>query len=105
MAAPQRTSLRNQLLAGLLPEDFAPLQPHLDPIALALRRVLLEPKQPFEHVYFHKRGYTSVGRQVGALAADKYAGPVAVLPAGRGRGAGPHGRHKAGYEGLDPRRL
>ena len=96
MAAPQQTSLRNQLLAGLLPEDFALLQPHLDPIALALRRVLLEPKQPIEHVYFHERGYTSVGRQVGALAADKYAGTVAVFPAGRRRGAGPHGRHKAG---------
>jgi hypothetical protein len=96
MAALQQTSLRNQLLAGLLPEDFALLQPHLDSIALALRRVLLEPKQPIEHVYFHERGYTSVGRQVGALAPDKYAGTVAVLPAGRGRGAGPHGRHKAG---------
>jgi hypothetical protein len=62
MAALQQTSLRNQLLAGLLPEDFALLQPHLDPIALALRRVLLEPKQPIEHVYFQERGYTSVDR-------------------------------------------
>ena len=59
MAALQQTSLRNQLLAGLLPEDSAPLQPRLEPIALVLRRVLLEPKQPIEHVYFQERGYTS----------------------------------------------
>jgi CRP-like cAMP-binding protein len=59
MAAPQQSSLRNQLLAGLSPEDFAP-QPHLEPVELALRRVLIEPNQPIEHVYFHERGYTSV---------------------------------------------
>ena len=88
-----------------LSEDFAPLQPHLDPIALAPRRVLLEAKQPIEHVYFHERGYTSVGRQVGALAADKYAGAVAVLLVEDEvlvRMAGAQGR---GCKGLDPRRL
>jgi hypothetical protein len=59
-----------------LPEDFALLQPHLDPIALALRRVLLEPKQPIEHVYFQERGYTSVGRQVGAERLPRTSMPV-----------------------------
>src|SRR5215213_9832687 len=60
MAAPQQSSLRNQLLAGLSPEDFAPLQPHLEPVELELRRVLIEPNRPIEHVYFHERGYTSI---------------------------------------------
>jgi CRP-like cAMP-binding protein len=60
MAAPRQSSLRNQLLAGLSPKDFAPLRPHLEPVELDLRRVLIEPNQPIEHVYFHERGYTSI---------------------------------------------
>ena len=60
MAALQQSSLRNQLLAGLSPKDFAPLRPHLEPVALDLRRVLIEPHEPIEHVYFHERGYTSI---------------------------------------------
>src|SRR5215212_4323473 len=56
----QQSSLRNQLLAGLSPKDFAPLRPHLEPVELDLRRVLIEPNEPIEHVYFHERGYTSI---------------------------------------------
>src|SRR5215211_6471676 len=60
MAAPRQSSLRNQLLAGLSKADFAPLRPHLEPVELELRRVLIEPNQPIEHVYFMEQGYTSV---------------------------------------------
>src|SRR5215218_192849 len=60
MAAPRQSSLRNQLHAGLSPKDFAPLRPHLEPVELELRRVLIEPNEPIEHVYFHERGYTSI---------------------------------------------
>src|SRR5215211_4684810 len=60
MSVPQQSVLRNQLLAGLAPEDFAPLQPLLEPVDLELRRVLIEPNRPIEHVYFHERGYTSI---------------------------------------------
>jgi CRP-like cAMP-binding protein len=60
MSTLQQSSLRNQVLAGLSPEDFAPLQPLLEPVELELRRVLIEPNQPIEHVSFHERGYTSV---------------------------------------------
>ena len=60
MSVPQQSSLRNQLLAGLSREDFARLRPHLEPVDLELRRVLIEPNRPIEHVYFHERGYTSV---------------------------------------------
>ncbi len=58
MSAPQQSALRNQLLARLAPEDFAPLQRLLEPVELELRRVLIEPNQPIEHVYFHECGYT-----------------------------------------------
>ena len=60
MSAPQQSALRNQLLARLAPEDFAPLQPLLEPVELELRCVLIEPNRPIEHVYFHERGYTSI---------------------------------------------
>jgi CRP-like cAMP-binding protein len=60
MSAPQQSALRNQLLARLAPEDFAPLQGLLEPVELELRRVLIEPNRPIEHVYFHERGYTSI---------------------------------------------
>src|SRR5215212_9854062 len=60
MAALRQSSLRNQLLAGLSPKDFAPLRPHLEPVELDLRRVLIEPNEPIKHVYFHERGYTSI---------------------------------------------
>src|SRR5215212_5369911 len=60
VSAPQQSALRNQLLARLAPEDFAPLQRLLEPVELELRRVLIEPNRPIEHVYFHERGYTSI---------------------------------------------
>jgi CRP-like cAMP-binding protein len=60
VSAPQQSDLRNQLLARLAPEDFAPLQPLLEPVELELRRVLIEPNLPIEHVYFHEHGYTSI---------------------------------------------
>ena len=60
MSAPQQSSVRNQLLAALPPEDFAAIQAHLEPVELELRRVLIEPNQPIEHVYFMEVGYTSI---------------------------------------------
>jgi hypothetical protein len=60
MAALQQSSLRNQLLAGLSRADFAALRPNLEPVDLELHRMLIEPNEPIEHVYFHERGYTSI---------------------------------------------
>ncbi len=60
MSASQQSSTCNQLLAGLPPEDFAALQPYLEPVELELRQMLIEPNQPIEHVYFMEVGYTSV---------------------------------------------
>jgi CRP-like cAMP-binding protein len=60
MSAPQQSSTRNQLIAALPAEDFAALQPQLEPVELELRQVLIEPNQPIAHVYFPESGYTSI---------------------------------------------
>lgn len=43
---------KNRLLAALEPEDFAPLEPHLDLMELALKQVLYEPGDIIRYVYF-----------------------------------------------------
>jgi CRP-like cAMP-binding protein len=41
-------------------EDFALLRPHLKLVSLDVQRVLVEPGQPVEHVYFLEHGIASV---------------------------------------------
>jgi CRP-like cAMP-binding protein len=60
MSAPQQTSTRNQLLAALQPKDFAALQASLEPVELELRRMLIEPNRPIEHIYFPEEGCASI---------------------------------------------
>jgi hypothetical protein len=60
MSTPQQPSVRNQLLAAVLAEDFAALQSHLEPVELELRQVLIEPNRPIALVYFPEHGYTSI---------------------------------------------
>ena len=60
MPSPQQVSIGNQLLASLSADDFASLQPHLEPISLDLRQVLIEPNTPIAHVYFPEAGMSSV---------------------------------------------
>src|SRR5215213_10410703 len=86
MAALQQSSLRNQLLAGLSRADFASLRPNLEQVDLELRRVLIEPNQPIEHVYFHERGYTSITTngqgskiEVGLIGREGMVGVPVVL--------------------------
>jgi CRP-like cAMP-binding protein len=43
---------RNRLLAALEPEDFAPLEAHLDIVELVRKQVLFEPGDVIRHVYF-----------------------------------------------------
>src|SRR3712207_4931435 len=42
----------NRLLGALAPEDFAALEPLLDPVSFSLGQVLYEPGDPIHHVYF-----------------------------------------------------
>ena len=60
MHPPQQPPIGNRLLASLSADDFSRLQPHLAPIFLDTRQVLIEPNTPIEHVYFPESGMSSV---------------------------------------------
>jgi CRP-like cAMP-binding protein len=60
MPAPPQSDVRNRVLATLPPEEYAVLQPWLEPVALPLRTYLVEPNKPIEHVYFMEQGIASV---------------------------------------------
>jgi CRP-like cAMP-binding protein len=72
-------------------EDFAALQPHLEPVDLPLRQVLIEPHQPIEHVYFPEGGYSSIvtngggeGRiEIGIIGREGLVGVPVVLGVSR----------------------
>ena len=53
-------SLRNYLLAALVPADFALLQPQLRPVALALKQDIGRPNRRIQSVYFMEAGIASV---------------------------------------------
>jgi CRP-like cAMP-binding protein len=60
MHPPQQLSIGNRLLASLSANEFASLQPHLEPVSLDIRRVLIEPNTPIGYVYFPEAGMSSV---------------------------------------------
>jgi len=60
MQAPQQISIGNRLLASLSSEDFEALQPHLEPVPLPVRQVLIEPNTVIESIYFPEQGMSSV---------------------------------------------
>lgn len=60
MHPPQQVLIGNRLLASLSADDFASLQPHLEPVSLDIRQVLIEPNTPIAHVYFPEAGMSSV---------------------------------------------
>ncbi len=51
---------RNRILAALPPEELARIEPHLELVELPLRKVLIDPNRPIEHVYFVEEGVVSV---------------------------------------------
>ena len=55
-----QSTVHNRLLRAMSPEDFARLTPHLEPVTLSLKQVLVEPNQPIEHVHFMEDGLASV---------------------------------------------
>jgi CRP-like cAMP-binding protein len=60
MAVPAEVSIRNRLLAALLPADFSLLEPQLERLPLPASTRLIEPNTPIEHVYFLEEGIASV---------------------------------------------
>ncbi len=50
----------NRLLALLAAEDYARLEPHLEPVSLEYRKVLYESHAPIDHVWFLESGVGSL---------------------------------------------
>jgi CRP-like cAMP-binding protein len=83
---PQQTPFHNRLLGGLSADDRDLLQPHLEPVTLALRQMLFEARERLEHVIFIERGITSVladtteGRiEIGMIGPEGMVGLPVVL--------------------------
>ena len=60
MHPPQQISIGNRLLASLSRRTSRALQPHLEPVSLELRQVLIEPNTAHRHIYFPEAGMSSV---------------------------------------------
>src|SRR5829696_5900255 len=82
----QQASVRNHLLSTITRDDFGSIQPHLEPVTLAMRQMLFEPNAPMEHPYFPEQGITSVlantseGRiEVGLIGREGMVGVPVLL--------------------------
>src|SRR3954462_13038677 len=60
MSQVQQKTVRNRLLSGPSPDDFASLAAHLEPVELELRQVMAKPNTPIEHLYFPESGFASL---------------------------------------------
>jgi CRP-like cAMP-binding protein len=60
MSRLRQSLVLNRLLAAMTPDDFARLQPHLQPLQLNLKDVIVEADVPIEHVHFIESGLASV---------------------------------------------
>ncbi|SEH88885.1 cAMP-binding domain of CRP or a regulatory subunit of cAMP-dependent protein kinases [Methylobacterium sp. 275MFSha3.1] len=63
MSPPQQSSVRNRLLKVMSPDDFALLQPHLEPITTALRQSLIAANTPVKQLFFPEVGFSSITTQ------------------------------------------
>jgi CRP-like cAMP-binding protein len=90
-----RTSSRegNHLLAALSAEEFAPLEPWLEPISLPRGDVLARPGEPIEYAYFPTSGMVSVvalmSKGLGAEVATVGNEGMIGLPIFLGAGSSP----------------
>jgi hypothetical protein len=84
VSAPVR---RNRILARASADDRGLLQPHLEPVTLALRFELERPNTPIENVYFMDAGIASVVAvqknetriEVGLVGCEGMTGTAVVL--------------------------
>jgi CRP-like cAMP-binding protein len=84
----------NVLLALLPAEEYAGLQPHLEPVSVPIRTVLHEPGQPISHVYFPTSGVVSLltvpdgsqGVESGVVGREGFAGLPVFLGTDRTTG-------------------
>jgi CRP-like cAMP-binding protein len=64
VSQPQQSAVRNRLLKALSPDGFALLQPHLEPMDLTLRQMVIEPGEPIQHAHFVEQGILSLLAQL-----------------------------------------
>jgi len=86
MAQTQPFTGRNRLLRAMALEDFAWLQPHLEPVDLLSQQSLIKPNARTEHLYFMESGISSItaeganGRvEVGLIGREGLVGATPVL--------------------------
>ena len=86
MSQLQQFSVRNRLLKALSPDDFALLQPHLQPMATELHQSLIAPNAPVKQLFFPEVGFGSVtthggtGKvEVGLIGREGLAGASPIL--------------------------
>src|SRR4051812_38958311 len=86
MSQLQQSTLQNRILKALSADDFARLQPRLEPIQTQLRQVLIAPHVPVTHVFFMESGFTSIVMQdsghkveVGLVGREGLVGAAPVL--------------------------
>ncbi|MDR7037793.1 CRP-like cAMP-binding protein [Methylobacterium sp. BE186] len=60
MPQPEHSSVRNRLLKALSADDFALLQPHLQPLATELRQTLIAPNAQIKQLFFPEVGFGSI---------------------------------------------
>jgi len=51
---------RNRILAALPADELERIQPRMEPVELPLRKVLIDPNRPIQHVYFVEEGVVSM---------------------------------------------
>lgn len=85
-----QSNTRNRLLSFLEPADFARLEPHLAPVQLRLRDVLIGENAEIDHVFFVESGIVSIlapGEdrhvEVGMIGPEGVAGLSVLLGTGR----------------------
>jgi CRP-like cAMP-binding protein len=86
VSQPQHAAVRNRLLKALSGDDFALLQPHLEPVATELKQTLITPYEPIRQLYFPESGFVSItthganGRvEVGIIGREGLVGASPVL--------------------------
>ena len=99
-----QSSVRNRLLAALMPDDFALLEPMLERVPLAFAMVLIEADMPIKHVIFPENGVVSTIAdteeqriEIGVIGREGFVG----VPVFLGTSRTPHTYTvQAGGEGL-----
>lgn len=85
LTPPNRSRIRNRLLAALSPADFELLDPHLMSRSVGVLEPLVEPDAPIESVYFPETGLacfvsrTAAQLELGMVGREGFVGASVIL--------------------------